>query len=284
MHISVKLVLLLVTLNQPACAYTSSARLKKDDVRSYTREEMKRFVLKQGVSDVAKSIVHIPGHDGLRVILRSGRGYDVQCNGRIREVKLPAAMVYFDARGEAFAWYNGNKLQFRPGFVAPDVGNIIRVDPRGRYFASAMVRTWKGFTAIYRTDDPKTPAGMTSLAGYDLRLFSSVDKVIAVGSELGSDDVRMVLFQASDRTLREVETINIPQPKKWFPGHLVAEDATDDLSRVIFVYERDPPMGSSLYLYDVRSRKLSRLGRLKEFNVFCSCDPIRANLGGSKMK
>jgi len=111
-----------------------------------------------------------------------------------------------------------------------------------------------------------------------MRLFSSTNKLMVVGDTRASADVKMTIFEVKDRELEEIETIEIRQPKRWFPGTLVAEDATQDLSRVMFKYERDPPMGSSLYLFDVRFRKMKRLGGLKSFNLFSSCDPIEAKL------
>jgi hypothetical protein len=268
---------LFTVLVQAGCALAWTHNPAGTGVRSYERNEIEHFIRKLGASDEVATLVRIQKDGGVRIILRSGRAFDVRCNGQIREFQLPSDEVFFDEQGEPFAWYKDTILRFRPGFAAPELWNVIRVDPEGRYFISRAATESDGLTRIYRTTAPSNPFGKTPIFGVNTSIFSSHNRVIVVGSVRGSDALRMMIYAANALGLEELETIEISQPKTWFPGTLFAVDATSDLSRLLFTYDRDPPMGSSLYVFDVSSRSMIRLGKLQNFHLFSPCDPIRTS-------
>ena len=274
-HAAISSIGILVALAQPGCAGASQPPHQGIQLLSYKSNEIDRFIHNLGATGGVDRLVRIPGNDGIRVVLQSGRAFDLLCNGEIRKLVFPSSQVFFDEHGEAFAWYEKDILRFRHGIAASETWNVIRVDPQGRYFVYGVGAHPDGLTRIYRTEDPSKPFGLTPILGYSAHVFSSRDKVIVVGRTRESTATRLIIYTVKHSGLEAHETIEVREPRAWFSGTLNVEDASPDLSHLLFAYHRDPPTGTYLYMFDVSTRSMRKQGRQRSFNLFASCDPIR---------
>lgn len=218
----------------------------------------------------------LPGSDGIRITLASREAIELRCDGTHSRIPIPSAEAFFRSDGTPFAWYEDQRLIFRSTRLDPEIGNVIRVDPAGFYFATIARRA--DVSRIYATTDPSRPVGTTPIVGPRTRLFSRADEVVVVGELAGSVGVVWAIrYQATEGRLVEVSRVEIPRPPVWVEGWLVARDSTPDLSQVLFLLLRDSPFGNKFYSFDFSTGELTHLPKLSTkgaFEAFVACDPI----------
>ena len=218
----------------------------------------------------------LPNGDGIRITLASREVVELRCDGTHSRAPIPSSESFFRTDGLPFAWYEDRRLTFRDTHFDPNIGNVIRVDPAGSYFAA--IDGSADLSRIYATTDPSRPLGTTPIAGPHTRLFSNGNDVVVVGELAGSTDVVWAIrYQLADGRLVEVSRVEIPRPRVWVEGWLVAEDSTAELSRVLFLLSRDPPFGNKYYSFDFAKGELTHLPELSTkgaLAAFVACDPI----------
>lgn len=217
----------------------------------------------------------LPKGEGIRITLTSREVVELRCDGTHSRASIPSAKSFFRTDGLPFAWYEDQRLIFKDARLAAEIGNVIRVDPSGSYFAA--IDELADTSRIYATNDPSRALGTTPIVGLHTRLFSNGTDMAVVGELNGSTDVVWAIrYRVEDRGLIEVSRVKVPRPRVWVQGWLVAKDSMPDLSRVLFLLSRDPPFGNKFYSFDFSTGELTHLPDLSTggaFEAYVACDP-----------
>ena len=120
----------------------------------------------------------LPRGDGVRITVASREAVELRCDGTHSRAPIPSAKSFFRTDGLPFAWYEDQRLIFKDGRFA-EIGNVIRVDPSGSYFAAIDELT--DMSRIYATSDPSQALGTTPIVGSHTRLFSNGKDMVVVG-------------------------------------------------------------------------------------------------------
>lgn len=226
-------------------------------------------------SAVIVTLVDPVTHRAIAVRARTG--------GRVEVVRGPSRFMALDDRGEVIASFDSLRdgVRFSNGeVVAIAPHGTFSVAPGGEYF---LVEVRAGVTEIRRTATPSAAIASAPVRGEKLfekggklYLFSRSLQGTPGTGNLVENGIECRVFQVTTEGAKAEDTIFIARPTaRSSPFGVVDVDPWSD--RVLLADLRDPPFSfmSSWYLFDLGTRKMSRLKRMSGFAFFLSEDPLR---------
>jgi len=271
------LLLLGAALLGVACARAERAeRSGEVTLRLFDRSDVRAWLESRGIAPGADDLERIPDGSGVRIRLGLGGAIEAYCDGRVELRNGPQGRTsYYDSQGSVYAWIENGEPKFSIGAVDPKLGTSIVIDPGGRYLLGRDQRS--DYARIYDLRRLDAPLLIRPLRRGPARLFSSATEIVLVGyapdSPAATDVIR---FEVRDGTITEKDRIPIPAPTDvWFGGRFGVRNGAPDLSEFALVLSRDPPLGSRLYVFDMRTRELRHVpGFDDHYTAYVACDPL----------
>ncbi len=266
---------------------TTKDMQEKKGFYSYNRKDASRFLQRLGYSDLSKdfkiywdtTITRNSDGSAIRFLDWGKRkGVVVSCDGSIKEINIPGYRALFNDQHQAVAWLDNGRVFYKNGMNAGPPLLIPGADPGGRYFVRPAS---SGGTEIYSIERPKTPlakasaycSGRINVRHKDNKVYLfGIDCNLPVGKR---KYIKAYVFENIGNKLIKKEEISIPSPKND-PNPLYAVidlSPWSDEVAVIDVY--DWPSRSKLYLFNLKTREMRKIGTASRWGFYLQCDIIK---------
>mgnify|MGYP001591409589 CR=1 FL=1 len=273
---------------------------------AYKHDDLLNYVKKAGYSDFSLDKV-TRNSTGTILYLHNFYRSDkntlilsVSARGNIKKILPPAKFVHLNDIGEFVAWTDDIKqgVHFRNGkfhSVIPIFG-YFGVDPSGKFYfigyssgvkvlnnETVQTGPLKYFTEISSIDEPtkvlySTNIRVENIFFKDNRIYlfaRNVRNFKGLGDYEEHEIICQILKKADSMFVLE-EEINIPRPKPS-PSPFAVVDFDPWSDKVLLVDVKDMPFSfwTAWYLFDLKSKKMTKVGRAKDYGFFLQEDILK---------
>jgi len=271
----------------------------------YKHDDLLNYVKKAGYSDASLdevtrnstgTILYL--HDYYRADKRNII-LSVSAGGEIKKILPPSGGGYLNDQGEFVAWVDDVKkgLRFKNGYFRDIVpSGYFGVDPSGKFYfigytsgvkvinnETVQTGPLKYFTEISSIDEPtkvlySTNIRVENIFFRDNRIYlfaRNVRNFKGLGDYEEHEIICQILKKADSMFVLE-EQINIPRPKPS-PSPFAVVDLDPWSDNVLLVDVKDMPFSflTAWYLFDLKSKKMTKVGRAKDYGFFLQEDILK---------
>lgn len=211
----------------------------------------------------------------------------VSCGGRINKLTPPAKFSYLNDQEDFVAWFDDIKqgIHFKDGTTlkSPLLGMIFssfEVDPSGKLF---FIKNESKSIELASTDNPKKPlfhsrieADKIYLKDGRVYLFGRNYRNAKGPGDYEQHEIICQVLRRADTSLELIEEIHIPRPKPS-PSPFAVVDFDPWSDNVLLLDVKDEPLSflTSWYLYDLKTKKMTKVGRANDYGFFLKEDILR---------
>lgn len=227
---------------------------------------------------------------------KSDKIFSVSKAGKIKMLVPPAINTFMDDNGEFIAWSQniGEGINFKNGkFRSLSFFDNFHIALGGQFFSisrtfgieiinhqTVQVEPIKHFTKIASTEDPDKVLYSTTLGVDDIffkdnkiYLFTRPHCNFKYPGNYEECEIICQILKKSDDDYKLDEEIHIPRPKPS-PSPFAVIDLDPWSDNVLLVDVVDPPFSflTSWYVFDLKTKKLTKIGRSKDYGFFLKED------------
>ena len=207
----------------------------------------------------------------------------VSCDGLIKEIDLPeniywnSGAAYFDKEYQVVAWRYAQEMHFRNGITRNEVStSAVNTDPARGYYLKDSPSTLG--TEIFSIERPEKPIAKISKF-HGRKIYFKGGKVFIFGNYYIGGDTQLVMhvFECKGQELMHIEKRVILRPNKS-PDLFYVVDFSSWDDEVLFIDIHDLPFRSEWYVYNLKTHKMKRLGKLPfsgGYGFYLQCDIIK---------
>lgn len=272
---------------------------------AYKHDDLLNYVKKAGYSDFSLDDITRSSAGTILYLYnfyrtdKSSLILSVSAGGKIKKLVPPSRRAYLNDQGEFVVWVDDVKkgLRFKNGYFRDIVpSGYFGVDPSGKFYfightsgvkvingETVQTGPLKYFTEISSIDEPTKVLYSINIRVENI--FVKDNRIYLFARDLCNfkglgnyEECEIIcqILKKMDSKFELEEEIHIPRPKpRSSPFAVVDFDPWSD--NVLLIDERDMPFSflTAWYLFDLKSKKMTKIGRAKDYGFFLREDILK---------
>jgi len=286
----VRLLLLIISLSllsywgDPKIAMAEN-KVELQNIYNYKHEDIKNFLndLKPNATFIIQNVARNSSGTNLYLQYTTNNNIDkvliVPANGKIKEIDVPAKVVYFDDNGDVVAWSNNlsKDIHFRNGKFRNMMksgaygAGAFCIDVRGRYFA---IEVQPGVMEIASVEKPNQAIFQTKRTIN--KIFVTEDKIYL----FDYDNENYIKIHQHEKIICQIlkktaagykleDEFNIIRPSAR-PSPFFVVDMDLESEKILVKDVRDNPLLllTACYLFDTKTKSMHKIERMQGVYTF----------------